>query len=232
MTPDKSLISLAVLDDHPIICRSFDVLCADQDDLIVVGKFSHSKELFNWLQTAECDVLVLDYILQNDQMDGLTLIKYLVSNHPHLRILLSTSIDSLAVIRTAYMLGVSGYIAKREESTSYLSAIRTIANGQRYIPNHIASELGRNSIHKLPNGLRINKIHDDCKELFSTRLLTSREAEVVNYILEGMELVDIATKLKRSRKTISGHKQSAMRKMGVSSDLELFKYRDALFCKY
>lgn len=232
MTPDKSLIRLAVLDDHPIICRSFDVLCADQDDLIVAGKFIRSKELLNWLQTAECDVLVLDYILQNDQMDGLTLIKHLLLSYPNLRILLSTSVDSLAVIRTAYISGVSGYIAKREDSASYLSAIRTIANGQRYIPNHIASELGQRSIHKFPNGLRIDKIRDNCKELFSARLLTSREAEVVNYFLEGMALVDIASKLNRSRKTISGHKQSAMRKMGVSSDLELFKYRDDLFYKY
>lgn len=229
MNPLTSQIRLALLDDHPIICRSFDVLCADQDDLIVIGKFGHSRELLSWLRIAECDVLVLDYILQDDEMDGLSLIKHLMAHYPHLKILLSTSVDSLAVIRTAYMLGVRGYIAKREESATYLSAIRTIANGQRYIPPRIAEELSQVPVRKLDKDLINGSERQYSQQLISTRLLTPREAEVLNCYLEGMEIVDIAVKLKRSRKTVSGHKQTAMRKLGISSDLELFKYRNDLF---
>lgn len=224
-----SEIRLALLDDHPIICRSFEVLCANEDDMAVVGKFVHSRELLNWLRTSKCDVLVLDYILQNDEMDGLSLIKHLMVHYPSLNILLSTSVDSLAVIRTAYMLGVRGYIAKREESATYLSAIRTIANGQRYIPPRIAEELSHVPMRKFGEGLFDGAIEEDGQPLLPVRLLTPREAEVVYCYLEGMEIVDIAAKLKRSRKTVSGHKQSAMKKLGIGSDLELFKYRNDLF---
>jgi DNA-binding NarL/FixJ family response regulator len=62
-----------------------------------------------------------------------------------------------------------------------------------------------------------------------SKLLTPREAEIIRCFLDGMAIVDIAAKLKRSRKTISGHKQTGMKKLGISSDLELFKYRSDLF---
>ncbi|MEB5974912.1 response regulator transcription factor [Pantoea dispersa] len=224
-----SKIRLAILDDHPIICRSFDIICASEDDLTVAGKFGNSQELLKWLRINECDVLILDYILQNDEMDGLSLIKCLIARHPNLKILLSTSVDSLAVIRAAYMLGVRGYIAKREETPAYLSAIRSVANGQRYIPSHIAGALSQVPVRKFAQNLASDMGGGFSKESFSTKLLTSREAEVINHFLEGMGIVDIAAKLKLSRKTISGHKQSAMRKLGIGSDLELFKYRNDIF---
>lgn len=229
MNPYMPEIRLALLDDHPIICRSFEVLCAEERDITVVGNFGHSRELLSWLRTSVCDVLVLDYILQNDDMDGLSLIKHLLAHYPKLNILLSTSMDSIAVIRTAYMLGVRGYIAKREESSTYLSAIRTIANGQRFIPPRIAGELDQVTLNKFYDDLRFGNNNDYDIPLLPSSLLTPREAEVIYCYLEGMEVVDIAVKLKRSRKTISGHKQSAMRKLGVGSDLELFKYRHDLF---
>ena len=33
-------------------------------------------------------------------------------------------------------------------------------------------------------------------------------------------------KFARSRKTVSGQKQAALRKLGLRSDIELFKYKD------
>ncbi|PLR26444.1 response regulator transcription factor [Pantoea endophytica] len=229
MTITTSPIRLVILDDHPIFLRSFDVLCAGEQGLTIVGKFQHSRELINWLRTSHCDVLVLDYILQNDEMDGLSLIKHLLLHFPYLRILLSTSVDSLAVIRAAYMLGVRGYLSKREEAATYVSAIRTLANGQRYVPQHIAEGLTQVPLRKNDEEIAHGIYLPQGEALMPVKLLTPREAEVVNCYMEGMEIPEIAAKLKRSRKTVSGHKQSAMKKLGICSDLELFKYRKDLF---
>lgn len=229
MTITTSQIRLVILDDHPIFLRSFDILCASEKDLTLVGKFHHSRELISWLRGSHCDVLVLDYILQDDEIDGLSLIKHLLLHFPNLKILLSTSVDSLAVIRTAYMLGVRGYLSKREEAASYVSAIRMLANGQRYVPQRIAEALTQVPMRKYDEDIMGGDflINDDA--ITPVKLLTPREAEVVNCYLEGMEVIEIAAKLKRSRKTVSGHKQSAMKKLGICSDLELFKYRNDLF---
>jgi DNA-binding CsgD family transcriptional regulator len=63
----------------------------------------------------------------------------------------------------------------------------------------------------------------------NVQLLTPRESEVLRCFLDGMTILQISAKLKRSRKTVSGHKQSGMKKLGIQSDLELFKYREDLF---
>jgi len=171
--------------------------------------------------------LLLDYILHSDELDGLSFIKQLLSHNPNIKILLFSSMESLAVIRTAFMLGVRGYIAKRELPAVYLQAIRSVAYGHRHVPDEIALELAQVPARKRDAAI-INGSEEACIASL-TKLLTPREAEVIYSFLEGMSLTEIAAKLKRSRKTISGHKQSGMRKLGVSSDLELFKYRNDLF---
>ncbi|NIF23757.1 response regulator transcription factor [Candidatus Pantoea multigeneris] len=224
-------IKVAILDDHPIILRSFEVVAASSGDISIVGSFTHSRELLGWLKNNDCDVLILDYILHSDELDGLSLIKNILVRHPHTKILLSSSMESIAVIRTAFMLGIKGYIGKREETAIYLNAIRAIHNGQRYIPPAISAELAVVPVRKrdeaFMNGQDNPEHARDISEL--EKLLTPREAEVIHCYLEGMSIIDIAAKIKRSRKTVSGHKQTGMKKLGLSSDLELFKYRSDLF---
>ncbi len=53
--------------------------------------------------------------------------------------------------------------------------------------------------------------------------LSNREQEVIRCYLAGMTVSDIAKKFNRSLKTISAQKASAFRKLGVTSNNELFK---------
>jgi len=48
---------------------------------------------------------------------------------------------------------------------------------------------------------------------------------VLRCFLDGMTVNEIAAKFSRSKKTVSGHKQSALRKLGIRSDNDLFKVR-------
>lgn len=227
MNNTMTKIHLALLDDHPIIHLSLYAVTASETDMEVMGCFSHSSELLNWLRREQCDVLILDYILQNDELDGLSLIKKILIQHPQIKILLCSSVESRAVIRTAFLLGIRGYITKREEASAYINAIRTVASGQRYIPADVAGELSQIPLRKRDGAYipskRIGSISAPIK------LLTPREAEVIHYFLEGLSIIEISEKLRRSRKTVSGHKQSGMKKLGINSDMELFKYRSDLF---
>jgi DNA-binding NarL/FixJ family response regulator len=225
-------IRIALLDDHPITRRSLEVVAASEQDIEVVGSFGHSSELNAYLRHGSVDVLVLDYILNPDELDGLSLIKQLRAHYPELKILLASSIESIAVIRAAFMAGIKGYIGKREDAPVYLSAIRTVFSGQRYVPVDVAVALSM-----VPTRKRDEALFNDSKAAGGdsppltelSKLLTQREAEVIRCFLDGMAIIEIAAKLKRSRKTISGHKQTGMKKLGLNSDLELFKYRDDLF---
>lgn len=224
-------ITVVLLDDHPMIRLSLEMAASHYPDMQITGSFSHSHELLSWLQKNSADVLVLDYILGGDELDGLSLIKQILSRHPKLKILLSSSMESLAVIRAAFMSGIKGYISKREEAQAYFEAIRVINSGLRFIPDNIESELSKIPVRKRDGAVLDGPLYYANGEKLSRldTLLSPREAEVIRCFLDGMQVIEIAEKLKRSRKTISGHKQSGMKKLGLNTDLELFKYRNDLF---
>ena len=152
---DKN-ITVVLLDDHPMIRFSFEVAAAKEKDITMAATFGHSRELLAWLRDNHADVLMLDYILNSDEMDGLSLIKQIQAHHPDLKILLSSSMESLAVIRAAFMLGIKGYITKREETHFYFDAVRKVAAGQRYMPENIAVELSQVPTRKRDNALLDN----------------------------------------------------------------------------
>ncbi len=224
-------ITVVLLDDHPMIRLSLEMAASHYPDMQITGSFSHSHELLSWLQKNSADVLVLDYILGGDELDGLSLIKQILSRHPKLKILLSSSMESLAVIRAAFMSGIKGYISKREEAQAYFEAIRVINSGLRFIPDNIESELSKIPVRKRDGAVLDGPLYYANGEKLSRldTLLSPREAEVIRCFLDGMQVIEIAEKLKRSCKTISGHKQSGMKKLGLNTDLELFKYRNDLF---
>lgn len=224
-------IAVVLLDDHPMIRLSLEMAASKHPDMQITGSFSHSRELLAWLQKNSADVLVLDYILGGDELDGLSLIKQILLRHPKLKVLLSSSMESLAVIRAAFMIGIKGYISKREEAQVYFEAIRVIDSGLRFIPDNIKSELRKIPVRKCDGAVLDGPLYHANGDKIShlDTLLSPREAEVIRCFLDGMQVIEIAEKLKRSRKTISGHKQSGMKKLGLTTDLELFKYRDHLF---
>ncbi|MFJ5157811.1 response regulator [Pantoea sp. NPDC088449] len=223
-------ISVILLDDHPMIRYSFEYMACQHPDIVVLGCFSSSSELMNSLLVEKPDVLVLDYILNEGELDGLSLIRKILAHYPDMRILMASSVETLALIRAAFQLGVRGYINKREESANFFEAIRTLAANKLYIPTDLDVELSQLSGCKR----RAAGLTNDDKPSLPMRerlnlLLTPREAEVIYCFLNGMTVLEIAKKLKRSRKTISGHKQAGMKKLGINSDPELFKIHDELF---
>jgi DNA-binding NarL/FixJ family response regulator len=57
-------------------------------------------------------------------------------------------------------------------------------------------------------------------------MLSAAEIEILRHIADGFSVTQTAARLRRSKKTVSTHKRSAMRKLRVSDDLGL-----ALFLK-
>ncbi|MBC3219658.1 helix-turn-helix transcriptional regulator [Serratia fonticola] len=54
--------------------------------------------------------------------------------------------------------------------------------------------------------------------------ITSREEEVLKEIASNKSYLEIAKKLKITRKTVSAHKNTAMRKLGFTSDREFYMW--------
>lgn len=221
-----SVTRVAVLDDHPLIRKALQYSLEAEQDIEVVGVFKNREEAIPALESGNIDLLVLDYLLREADLDGLQLIKHLRLRFPLLKILVSSAVESPAIVQLVIKAGVKGFIGKSKEQEELIDAIRHVAGGKRYLSADMQLEL--------------DKFHETDKEMISylepreegedievlIRELSPRELEVVRCYLAGLSITQIAAKYNRSRKTISGQKQTALRKLGLRSDVELFRFKD------
>ncbi|EIK71468.1 DNA-binding response regulator, LuxR family [Pseudomonas synxantha BG33R] len=210
-------LRIAILDDHSLIRLALKSRLAREAEFAVVGIYAGSAELLGALREIEIDLLILDYKLHDGELDGLNLIRLLHKHYPALCILISSSEERPAVINMAIGAGAGGFFGKSQPVDDLITAIRTTASGRLYLSAQASFELDVLPVSgtepQVAGGLMF----------LNNPLLSPKEKEVLRCCLEGMGVTQIAEKFSRSRKTISGQKQSAFRKLGIRGDAELFK---------
>lgn len=202
-------IRLLLADDHPALLSGIKHDLAQIPTLEVVGEASDSGELVSLLHTTPCDVLVTDYAMPGGSYgDGMNFMSYLRRNFPDLKIVVFTMLDSPALVHGLARLGVHSVLGKVFETSHLISAIHAVYAGARYFPSEYDVSLPRRG-------------NTDTK---SAPRLTQRELEVVRLYVSGLSVNEIASRLNRSKQTISTQKSSAMRKLSIDRDADLFRY--------
>jgi DNA-binding NarL/FixJ family response regulator len=123
-------IYVALLDDHPIVRKGMEIIFSQEPDFELKGSFASRIELMNFLRNNRVDVLVLDYLLGDEEIDGLPMIKQLMSNFPWLKILLSSTLENTAIVRMALKIGVRGHVGKSRDLSEVVNAARQVAAGR------------------------------------------------------------------------------------------------------
>ena len=227
-----SATRIALLDDHAVVRYGLAKRLAEEPDFAVIGAFATSKELMAALRASPADLLLIDYSLGSNDIDGLNLIRALRVRFPRSKILVSSAHSSPAPVAIAMTAGARGFVGKSQELTELIQAIRIVTRGREYLNSAMARELaamqaaeaaarGQPEVRPPPRRTRSATVSSDT--LSDMPSLSPREREVLRCCLDGMSVTEIAEKFARSVKTISGQKQSAFRKLGVRSDNELFK---------
>ena len=228
-------LRVALLDDHPLIRNGFAERFERERDIKVVALYATSRELLTALRSVTIDVLVLDYSLQQNELDGLNLIGLLRVRFPAVRILVSSATELPAIISLSLRAGASGFIGKSQDLDALLGAVRAVGKGQRYVDPAVAHALEQvppvdevvRSASDVEAGVP-GELPATAQGLVSNPRLSVREQEVLRCCLEGLSVSQIAVKFSRSIKTISAQKHAAFRKLGIRSDIELFKIDSAL----
>ena len=196
-----------VADDHPVIRMGIEAALDAIPSTERVGSVADSTQLVALLNERPCDILVTDYAMPGGQYgDGMELISFIRQHHPDLRIVVLTGMEKLALIRSLMAHGIHAILSKTDDLSHLRAAIHAVRIGRRYHSPSIA-----NVVKTLP-------------PTASSMRLSQRESEVISLYVGGDSISAIAEKLARSKQTISTQKVSAMRKLGIESDADLFKY--------
>ena len=216
-----------ILDDHQLILSGIGQMLSMQENIVILGSFVTSAELLAALGKEEPDLILVDYSLSPDDVDGLNLIRALKTRFSTVPILVMSALHTPAIAALVMRCGADGFIGKELSLADMLTAIRTVMNGRSYLSQGMMDKLKLNQI-------QFKVAHPSASHLDSNNMLalspdlSKREQEVLRCCLDGMSVTQIAAKFSRSLKTISSQKQSAYKKLGVDNDNELFKIRNKL----
>ena len=210
-------IRIALLDDHAVVRHGLAATLAAEANFEVVGIYARSRDLIAGLASALADLLLLDFSLNPDELDGVSLIRALRVKFPSCHILVLSTHHDPATVSLAMRVGARGFVGKGEEMAQLVKAIRKVAAGAVYLSTDMTYRLAETVTSDTGQG------RGDAPDALVQAELTSREQEVIRCYLAGMTVSEIAEKFNRSIKTISTQKTAAFRKLGVTSNNELFK---------
>jgi two-component system capsular synthesis response regulator RcsB len=219
-------LRIALLDDHAAVRHGLVARLAQEADIDIVGAFSGSQELIDALQASPADLLLIDYALGHNDIDGHNLIRLLRIRFPGASIVVTSAHDNQATVALAIQAGAGGFVGKGQNLDELIAAIRTVARGGTYLPPEVAAELDSKTLQRPPDGAGADAgAAAEASILHGSGALTPREREVLRCYLSGMSVAQIAEKFSRSNKTISTQKQAGYRKLGIRSDAEFFQIR-------
>lgn len=201
---------IILADDHPLILTGLRSLISNlQPTCDVVAEAHQVSFLFSSLKQHPCDLLITDFSMPGDKCnDGLNMIQQLRRDYPTLPIIVLTQIHNAGILQSLIQLGVKGVLLKKAVIKELSTAIGHVLSGQCFIGDSVKALLNESCI--IEYGVNIQ--------------LTPKEVEVVRLLANGMSVTQVAEYLHRSIKTISTQKKSAMHRLGLTSDSELYHY--------
>jgi DNA-binding NarL/FixJ family response regulator len=196
-------ITVAIVDDHPVVRDGLSFLLGEQPDLRVVGEGANAGEALQLVEAQRPDVLVLDLSLEGQ--DAVPLVGELHRRWPALRILVLSMHDEELYAERLLALGAQGYVMKQEEPAEFLRALRQVAGGESYLSDRMKSRLasrgGQAAIR-----------------------LTARERDVLGLVAAGLGTREIGEKLDMSAKTVDSHRRNIRDKLGLETSRDLVRY--------
>ncbi|MGI4812568.1 MAG: response regulator [Janthinobacterium lividum] len=206
-------IRVVFADGHPAVCEGARAALVAFPMITVADTARSSDELMRVLEAGGCDVLVTEYTMPGEQFgDGVDLLKSIRERFPNVRVVLQTVLDNPAMIGSVIAMGISCVVSKRDEMTNIASAILAAYSGGRYLSPSVL-----NAMHYV----------DSQSPFWRACHLSRREIEVLRLYMNGLSVSEIASRVDRSIKTISSQKSSAMKKLGIGREIDLYRYARA-----
>lgn len=205
-------LRVLVTDDHTLFRKGTMMLVNNFDEVSEVNDASNGKEALDELSKNTYDILLLD--LDMPVLDGWETSKKVISQFPHVKIIMISMHESLQTISDLIEIGVHSYLLKSAEPEEVHKAIISVINNDFYY-NQLVSQ----ALHK-----KIQKDGIEKKSIPSKADISARETEVLQLICQELTMKEIGEKLFISEQTIHTHRKNLMKKTKAKNAVGLVKF--------
>lgn len=219
-------IRVLCVDDHAVLVEGLKAQFAIDGRIRVVGRLASAEKLLDEVNRLAPDVVLLD--IEMPGPDVFEMADRMRHMHPTLRFVFLSAHIRDGYLAAAYKCGAWGYFAKGDELEDIVDGIMELARSSAgtfvmgpKVRERCAS--GRPSPTSRPQPL-LAKPKGSQQPTPPLESLTNREIEVLRLIGKGRSRVEIAKELSRSAKTIDGHQERMMKKLGIDSRADLMRF--------
>jgi DNA-binding NarL/FixJ family response regulator len=201
-------IRVLVADDHAIVAEGLRALIDDQRDMKVAALAENGLVAARRSLELKPDVVVMDHAMP--VLNGIEATHMIRRRRAETRVIILSMHSDMVHVQRALQAGANGYVLKKTGAREVLHAIRTVHAGRRYLSASLADELLDHVMFEVPAD--------------PLSPLSARERQVLQMIAEGRAIVDIASALSLSRKTVETYRERMMEKLGVSDFAALIRF--------
>jgi len=199
---------ILVVDDHSVVRKGITQIVAESSGMEVVGEAATGEEALELSHTCGFDVVILDIAMPG--RGGLDLIRELKARNPSVKVIVLSMYPEEQYAIRSLREGASAYLTKGHSPEELILAIKTVAEGKRYLTPSVAEGLAayvENGSHRLPH-----------------ETLSDREMQVLVLIGSGKQVSEIADELSLSIKTVSTYRSRILLKLNMQTNAQLIRY--------
>jgi DNA-binding NarL/FixJ family response regulator len=198
-------IRLVIVDDHRTFSDGLRLVLAVEDDIEVVSAVPNGAAGIEACAEERPDVALVDVDLPD--MDGVAATSAIVANAPDTKVVVVKSLATPEVLARAIEAGAVSFVSKQRAANDLVRIVRAAANGD-------ALARAVDSAGVMPGQDRSPRRAD------SRTGLSGREIDVLQGLADGLSTGELARRLFVSPRTIQGHVQNILTKLGARSKLE------------
>lgn len=190
---DRRVISILVVDDHPLLRDGIAALIAGEPDMASVGEAANGLQAIEQFRKHRPDVTLMD--LAMPEMNGIDALIAIRREFPEARIIVLTTYTVDVQVTRAIKAGARAYLLKNLLHEELLQTIRSVYAGKRTVTPSMAAELADHTA-------------DDA--------LTEREIDVLRLIAAGIANKEIAARLGIKEETVKARVKSILMKLSAN----------------
>jgi DNA-binding NarL/FixJ family response regulator len=205
-------IRILLADDHNVMRAGLKLLLDSQPGFRVVSEASDGNQAVEQALATKPDIVVLDIAMPN--LSGIEAAQRISAQLPQTSmIILSMHSDEGYVLR-ALKSGARGYLLKDSAESDLIEAIKVVSQGKAFFSPEISKVLAEDYVREI----KVRGAED------SYDLLTAREREILQLLVEGRSNKEVASLLNLSLYTVETHRRNLQSKLNLHSFPELILY--------
>jgi DNA-binding NarL/FixJ family response regulator len=202
-------IKILLADDHLIIRDGIKLMLKKNLNFKIVAEAANGGEVIQYLHDNpnSIDVVLMD--INMPTMNGIEAAKIILEKFSDVKVLALTMHAEESYITNMLKAGALGYILKESKTEELVSAIKSVARGEKYYSNEVSVTL----INSLMNGDKPQESE-----------LSDREAQVLSHIATGLTNKEVGEILYISGRTVESHRRNIMGKLDLRNTAEMIRY--------